>query len=76
METVERDPRVDPRPGDVLLGKNEGDGSPCKRTVLSVTPLGNIFYRQQGWGRKELLEGPKQWRKWAATAEVVPRGEA
>ena len=65
-----RDPRVDPRPGDVLKAKYES-GYLCRRTVTGTTPLGNIFYRERGFGSRDQIIGPKEWRRWAAGATVV-----
>lgn len=70
----ERDPKLDPMPGDVLrVGK-------WFRKVESVSPRqGDVYYlrREHHWlaggysNRCELAS----WRKWASTAQVVKRAE-
>jgi hypothetical protein len=55
----ERDPRVDPRPGDVLRGGG------LRREVID---LGDVY----GAPYQEWLA---KWREWAANAEVVKRGD-
>lgn len=64
----ERDPRVDPRPGDVLAKQ-------VPRTVTRVEAW-RVWYSYPIKSRiMEFSETMNAWRKWAATAQVVKRGE-
>lgn len=66
----ERDPRTDPRPGDVLKNRNS---KPMTRTVVK-TELGGVVYVP---GRLHYLNlFTAHWQKWAADAEIVRRGDA
>lgn len=65
---TERDPRVDPRPGDIVTVPGN-----LPFHVLESSP-GSICGRF-GPGMRGSLCALPYWRKWAATAEVVRRGE-
>jgi hypothetical protein len=62
----ERDPRVDPRPGDVLLR------SGVKRTVLAVSEL-RVFsvFESLLWRKKHRDSWKSAFRTWAKKAEVL-----
>jgi hypothetical protein len=75
----ERDPRIDPVDGDVVRGAPSGMYGCCTRRVTLTRPMfGGIAvrYREEDgallrWGGCMLAT----WRKWAAGAEIVKRGE-
>lgn len=64
---AQRDPRVDPRPGDVLRSRN---GIVREITVVLWGPS---VVRCIEFGR-EKNPNIKQWRKWAKEATVIKRG--
>lgn len=70
----ERDPRTDPRPGDYV----EVD---CISKLVTRVYLGKVYYTQRteypyGWdGQLPAWTKEHNWRKWAAKATVVRRGE-
>lgn len=81
MSAIERDPRVDPRPGDVLRKKYMGQYFESRayneRTVDEV-------YQCEG-GTMVVYVGPNvctpeiklsSWRKWAKDAKILKRGDA
>jgi hypothetical protein len=76
-----RDPRTDPRPGDVLLIGPQWQNE--RYEVVSTTTerigynrfLDTVIYRR-GDGATEHMASFSDWREWAATAEVVRRGDA
>ena len=63
MTITNRDPRVDPRPGDVVRTE---DGT--ERRVYRTDSHGTVWYSTQrgGWA----LE-PEDWRRQHVTAEIV-----
>ena len=74
-----RDPKFNPKPGDVLRGRSRNGDSQTRR-VTSV--IGGIVYfttftteyaQPQGVKRNSLIGA---WRKWAANAMVVRIGVA
>lgn len=69
----DRDPRVDPMPGDVLRKRNvdytvDYDSQIC--FCITKRQFGRHGVRTDGYGHAD------DWRKWAATATVVRRGDA
>lgn len=71
METVERDPRVDPRPGDEIRCVH------IRRRVLGIwRGSGDVWFQTRGFGirRRPTSQSLGLWRKWAATAEVIRKG--
>lgn len=74
LSDLDRDPRIDPKPGDVLKGKRvEGCGN---SVVFSVTVAGlhHVSFNH-GTGRWGRFMTRSAWRKWAATATVIRRSE-
>jgi hypothetical protein len=65
----ERDPRIDPMPGDVVL---RADVNPRPFHVLKVE---DDIVGRFGNGTRGSLCGLPYWRKWAANAEIIKRGE-
>jgi hypothetical protein len=65
---AERDPRVDPRPGDVLTR-----GGDEVEVLYFRYLLGIAKWRTRGG--KSMRCSAIAWRKWAANATVVRRGE-
>ncbi len=61
-----RDPRTDPRPGDVVKFVSN-----MPRTVLRIGPT-EVFYLVGGLGENSMPL--KQWRRWAKTATIIQRG--
>ena len=66
---MSRDPRVDPRPGDVL------EKNSLSRTVLDVRGMDIV------WGRRDSTSKPNiawisTWREWARTATILHTAEA
>lgn len=83
----ERDPRIDPRPGDVLRKKYQGRlfeaRSYIERQVDEVydAPVAGSARRKRNW--RVVYVGDNvcapeisihSWRKWAREAEVITRG--
>lgn len=68
---TERDPRVDPQPGDVLRMSYGDEYRVLAVDSVSITDTpnkqGHVDYGEKLWN----LRGT--WRKWAASAEVVHR---
>lgn len=70
-----RDPRIDPRPGDVVRHRS---GRPT-RTVEIVKASGMVSVSQPTWfvlanGRRQLRWGRPdlaQWRRWARDGEAM-----
>lgn len=60
-----RDPRSDPRPGDVL---RKGERT---RIVLSAKPLGAGFMVSYNSGKRTHDTWISTWREWCRGAEVV-----
>jgi hypothetical protein len=69
-----RDPRIDPRPGDVLEKKYQGQYFESRgyhqRRVVRIA--GRLEYSQAGWmeGSTRLCDF-STWRRWAKNAEVI-----
>lgn len=65
----ERDPRVNPRPGDVVLGKDAASVVSCikstsKRVHYQIGPL-----------RAVNTMPITEWRRWAKDAEVIHKAD-
>jgi hypothetical protein len=70
MPKSERDPKTDPRPGDVLLG------SGSRRSVIrSGCPSLWQMYRSPGHGNEVLTCTNEEWQKWAANAGIIKQAE-
>lgn len=67
---MSRDPRVDPRPGDVLSGLNGGRSE--RRTVIERTPLFVLYTRGRRVSAKwtSSIRSLDEWRTWARKADV------
>ena len=65
----ERDPRMDPSPGDVIV--RETCNSITRRVVYNVRGTTIIYRRGEYQGNVCLAT----WRSWARNAEVVRRSE-
>lgn len=61
-----RDPRVDPRPGDVLCAEG---GQHRTVEAVEVHFGGSVFYRTKNGAKKRATLG--LWRKWAKQEWVV-----
>ena len=69
----ERDPRVDPRPGDVVHSTREF----LPFHVTEADPIGNSICGHFGQhGIRGSLCGFPYWRKWAENAKVIKKAEA
>lgn len=69
-EIVLRDPRIDPRVGDVLRGKNrKGFMETRKVNIVSVPKWVRYQTTRSVW------LSPDGWQRWAASAEVIRRAE-
>ncbi len=67
-----RDPRVDPKPGDVVIFGPQWQSE--RYTVISA-PVDFVKYRM-GIDTGHLHTCPlRDWRDWAATGEVIHRAE-
>ena len=65
----DRDPRVDPQPGDVVQVRND------KRRVIALfptAPSGTVVSWRSPWNNATCLV--RTWRRWAKCGEVVSRG--
>lgn len=70
----ERDPRVDPRPGDVLrrvIGFSNYERRVVCCGMSGGTPTVTFLSRT---GKRHTTIWLTDWRKWAANAEIVKRG--
>lgn len=74
MADSERDPRTDPRPGDVLRGKKWLGGHGATRRFVTRIEAHYVFY-ECGAALWQCFATRTEWRKWSATAEVVRRAE-
>ncbi len=72
-EVEKRDPRVDPRSGDVLLGARSMKARKA-RTVYQVDDDGLVRF-QIGGSKSAHWWGIQAWREWAATATVIRTAE-
>ena len=63
----DRDPRVDPQPGDVLIMGPQWQRD--RYSVIGITS-GNVHY-ELGPMRAILQTTVERWREWSASAEVV-----
>lgn len=64
-----RDPRIDPKPGDVLRIKRMGGAFPVMITrVVCKLHVGYVLWRVGDFGYDATLE---EWRKEVAGAEIV-----
>ena len=72
----ERDPRVDPRPGDEIARDIPQALQGCIIRGVTRAHGGFVFaYRDNGHTRKNLLPMTLgDWRRWATTAEVISQG--
>jgi len=61
-----RDPRRDPKAGDVLIY-----GPQWQRSRIEVREIRDGFVLAVMDGRAECVYHPNQWREWMADAEVV-----
>jgi hypothetical protein len=71
---VTRDPRIDPKPGDVLRKSASTvtiDRISAHGVTYTFDGLPSEMPPMTRWDRPFLPE----WRKWAATAEVISRAE-
>lgn len=67
-ESAERDPRVDPRPGDVLVYDG---GSVPKITVIGVDSTAVSW---SSLGIPDACCDIESWRRWARNTTVITRG--
>ena len=68
----ERDPRKDPKPGDVLFGNNGGRKE--RRTVTAVA-VKMVMYTKRADGYMESMRPLRSWQSWAKDAEVIHRAD-
>jgi hypothetical protein len=68
---VDRDPRIDPQAGDVVVGCG---GSIARRRVVTVTADAVVWTPERSPARPTYTKSLKSWRRWAAGGEVVARG--
>lgn len=66
----ERDPRVDPIPGDVLCGEYSREFA-----VIRREDNGCIVNQKPPWGPRRVFVPASMWRKWAANATVVRQAQ-
>lgn len=66
----ERDPRIDPRPGDRL----RKDGS-TREVIKHLLIYGQPFVIWTGTAKARGRCNPDSWRAWAKSAEVIKRGK-
>ena len=74
----ERDPRKDPKPGDVLFGNNGGRKE--RRTVTAVAAKMVMYTRGKradGYMAKgtKSMRPLRSWQSWAKDAEVIHRAD-
>ena len=69
---AERDPRLDPMPGDVLRYTTSLKCITTERRVISVSAR-KVVYRQNDCFNID--DWRNEWKRWAATAEVISRAE-
>jgi len=67
-----RDPRIDPRPGDVL--RKQGKRSPLTRRVIAIRYWPLVRYIRVEQGKNEDCHF-LDWKRWAESAEVVKVAE-
>lgn len=67
-----RDPRTDPRPGDVLFGIGRHEGA--RRQTRTVVETDKYWVRYVV-GRSKYGVEPRSWRAWAKTATIVKTAE-
>lgn len=70
--TATRDPRKDPRPGDVVSQGRIFNGKRSAERTVTANFGGSVSYRTYRWGRTCSLD---TWREWARGADVVTVGE-
>lgn len=68
MSEQERDPRVNPRPGDRLK-------KDVVRITITAIRSDLVGYRQRGFGREEFTLSLRHFMEWAASAEVIKKGD-
>jgi hypothetical protein len=69
---ADRDPRIDPRPGDVLRGTRRNLGKPEIRTILNRSEFQVLFDSEHRSGIQHC--SLSYWRYWwAKNAEVIRR---
>jgi len=69
-----RDPRIDPMPGDVVRAKRTRRVMTVAKSHLGNYPSALIFEGTCGYSTRGVIS-LSQWRKWAANAEVIERGD-
>jgi hypothetical protein len=70
--SIERDPRTDPRPGDVLeIAGRDGYGP----LVINVELVGHYVYFRPEGGRITSDLTIAEWREFARDARVISRGD-
>lgn len=71
----ERDPRIDPMPGDVL----DVVGNPKRKVARFGVNRIAVRYREVGMMQRKShpveIAMIQAWRKWAATAQIVKKAE-
>ena len=70
---TERDPRKDPRPGDIVSQGRIFNGKRASKRVVVLRAPDNLTYESSsGLNRTCKLD---TWKEWARGAEIVTRGE-
>lgn len=76
--TDKRDPRVDPKPGDVISRDFAAAKQGCIiRDVDDVRGGGGFIFcrRDNGYVSKPMILSREQWQKWAKNADVIYAAE-
>jgi hypothetical protein len=73
-ETTERDPRVDPRPGDVLRGLHSGEWYVTERRKKHMGQSGSIVFHH-GYERMTGSIGLKKWQRFMKDATIIRKGD-
>lgn len=68
---ADRDPRVDPQPGDVVTGINGGRLE--RRTVIERIPNFVLYTRGRSGGAKWVtsIHNLVEWKEWSRKADVI-----
>lgn len=69
----ERNPRLDPRPGDVVAGRGKNLGA---RRVNYVTLTGRVYYDVEGSLSSQKYCDRETWQKWTRGGRVLHTGGA